>query len=129
MKINYTLKDKDGIEFLEEYSDGCISFIRRRITPPKILELIESNPIFGSALEAGEANGYVGLPLGHKYYGMDYDSVDVSVHGGLTWGQEQEIKGEKYWVLGFDTHHFGDNKHNWPIYKVVEETKRLKDQL
>lgn len=32
----------------------------------------------------GSLCGYVGLPAGHDLHGKDYDSVDVDVHGGLT---------------------------------------------
>lgn len=61
-------------------------------------------------------NGYVGLPKGHKYYGVDYmdlDDADISVHGGLTFsrmGNHMLNKGFKggYWYFGFDTAHFMD---------------------
>lgn len=32
----------------------------------------------------GALCGYVGVPEGHPAYGKDYDTVDVLVHGGLT---------------------------------------------
>lgn len=39
--------------------------------------------------------GYVGLPEDHSLFGADYDAVDPSVHGGLTFGgpcQEPETE-------------------------------------
>lgn len=32
--------------------------------------------------------GYVGVPPGHPAHGKDYDSVDVEVHGGLTFADK-----------------------------------------
>lgn len=71
--------------------------------------------------------GYVGVPKGHPAYGADYDRVDVSVHGGLTYAdtcmasdgpEDQPSAGichvpfegrphDVYW-LGFDCGHAFD---------------------
>src|SRR4030095_7424955 len=71
--------------------------------------------------ESGHWCGYVGLSEGHRYFGADYDTPDVHVHGGLTFfdycsddhdhgichipelGEPDRI----YW-FGFDCHHFQD---------------------
>lgn len=77
--------------------------------------------------EVGWGNGYVLLPTNHPFYGIDYDDINVRVHGGLTYGQKfdssnffNQIKGlkyfgdlteenckkfEGYWMIGFDTAH------------------------
>lgn len=98
----------------------------------------------------GYANGYVALPPTHPFHMVDYSETDeyVRVHGGLTFGQSiDDIKQDKdwvqctecigfdslddipagYWVVGFDTMHFGDGRLNrdW----CIEETLRLKNQL
>lgn len=53
--------------------------------------------------------GYVGLPRGHRYFGVSYDDIDVDVHGGLTFsGHRDEHGGEDIWWLGFDCAHAGD---------------------
>ena len=52
----------------------------------------------------GHMNGYVQLPEGHPYRGKDYDDIDATVHGGLTYADDEG------WV-GFDTAHSGDI---WP---------------
>jgi hypothetical protein len=70
--------------------------------------------------------GYVGVPVGHPAYGVDYDQIDVSVHGGLTYGAacaEDEADGapsggvchvpldgrpHEVWWQGFDCGHGGD---------------------
>lgn len=75
--------------------------------------------------------GYVGLPPGHRFHGVDYDDVKIEgnedcyvrVHGGLTFASECEpaddpsrgichvaAPGEpdKLWWLGFDCAHSDD---------------------
>jgi len=68
--------------------------------------------------------GYVGLPPGHAWHGKDYDDIDVSVHGGLTFAERcmdddrpmrervchvpQPGESDDVWWLGFDCHHFMD---------------------
>ncbi|MGW8936016.1 hypothetical protein [Gordonia terrae] len=51
----------------------------------------------------GAVNGYVKVPDGHPWYGLDYEMIDVEVHGGLTFARDG-------WI-GFDTLHLGDV---WP---------------
>lgn len=71
----------------------------------------------------GNLCGYVGVKRGHPAYKKDYDDVDVSVHGGLTYADfcqehSEESKGichlpgkrepkRIYW-LGFDCAHCYD---------------------
>ena len=54
----------------------------------------------------GHLNGYVAVPKGHRVWGKGYDDVDVDVHGGLTYADEDKETGE--WVFGFDCSHGGD---------------------
>ncbi len=68
----------------------------------------------------GALCGYVGVTEGHPAYNKDYNSVDVEVHGGLTFSDfchkgaeetgichkvDNEVK--TYW-LGFDCAHYQD---------------------
>ena len=39
-------------------------------------------------------------------WGQPYESIDVEVHGGLTYAEEDKVTGE--WVLGFDCNHADD---------------------
>lgn len=77
----------------------------------------------------GWGNGYIGLPEGHPLYGKGYDDVPVEVNGGLTFGQEEEIDGIKYWVFGFDCCHVWDTpeKHNEAF--VIAETESMYNQI
>jgi hypothetical protein len=51
---------------------------------------------------AGHRCGYVTVPAGHRCEGMDYNDIDVSVHGGLTYSN-----GAKF---GFDCAHYYDKR-------------------
>src|SRR4051812_33030319 len=66
---------------------------------------------------AGAWCGYVGVDPTHPYHGRDYDSLDVSVHGGLTYAKEcsghvchvpKPGEPENLWWFGFDCAHSGD---------------------
>jgi len=63
----------------------------------------------------GHRCGYIAIPKGHKLYGKDYDEIDISVHGGLTYAEYSEnsypVECEEpvYWI-GFDCAHAGDGK-------------------
>lgn len=124
----------------------CIAFINAFPQKQHInaLLLLRESDVRGFI---GEANGYVAIPPEHSLYGKIYDDVDVSVHGGLTCGapfckicdewrhyielidDDICIIPEDYYVLGFDTMHFGDNSINWSRENVIKETLRLKKQL
>ena len=62
---------------------------------------------------SGTLCGYVGIPKGHRFWGMGYGGdVDVelsdisdNVHGGLTYADKGD---DGYWYFGFDTAHAED---------------------
>ena len=61
---------------------------------------------------SGALCGYVGIPKGHKYWGVIYDEGDEEldaiaddVHGGFTYTEEGK---DGYWYFGFDTTHADD---------------------
>ena len=96
---------------------------------------VAAAPIYGAI------NGYVRIPKGHPWSGLDYDDVEPrpDVHGGLTYGKDG-------W-FGFDTLHAGDlwlgggqyhlcddveatcNCKIWNLDMVVDEAKRLAEQV
>lgn len=66
---------------------------------------------------SGHLCGYVAVPPGHPAYRLRYDSVNVDVHGGLTYsescqGQVCHVpkpgEADDVWWLGFDHAHLGD---------------------
>jgi hypothetical protein len=61
---------------------------------------------------SGALCGYVGIPKGHKYWGVIYDEGDAEldaiaddVHGGFTYTEQGD---DGYWYFGFDTTHADD---------------------
>ena len=81
----------------------------------------------GDVLQSGNKNGfnywvvsygthpccYVEIPKGHKYYNVDYDNIDISCHGGLTYGKSYlaAVTGDEptdRWFIGWDYAHYGD---------------------
>lgn len=106
-------------------------------------------PGFGK-FDFGWGNGYVLLPYNHPLYGVDYDSIAVDVHGGLTfseyfdvdrfheWIENREIGGDitrenyekfnNYWMIGFDTAHSGDGLDTCSKDYVMNETNNLLEQ-
>ena len=76
---------------------------------------------------SGALCGYVGIPKGHKYWGVIYDEGDEEldaiaddVHGGFTYTEEGK---DGYWYFGFDTTHADDFAP-----KVVEKLIELNDR-
>jgi len=72
----------------------------------------------------GWGNGYVAVPKGHPWYGMNDGDINANVHGGLTY---TDLGGD-YWVVGFDTCHLDDTPELWPMEAVVAETRQLMEQ-
>lgn len=83
---------------------------------------------------SGHLCGYVGVPEWHPWFGKDYDEIDASVHGGLTWAREElpsaiEADFGIDWWIGFDCAHGGDLMPRLPThlggtYRDVEYVKK-----
>ena len=59
----------------------------------------------------GSRCGYVAVPQGHTLHGKDYDEVEVTVHGGLTFADGEgtyPVAGEGLWWFGYDCGHWQD---------------------
>jgi len=65
---------------------------------------------------------YVFLPKGHKYYGKNYDDIDIDCHYGLTFSEDDlpynPLQNDD-WIIGWDYAHCGD-------YYGIYEMKELK---
>ena len=71
----------------------------------------------------GHRCGYVGLPKEHICEGKDYDEIDVSVHGGLTYagqGNKYPVDDNRSWI-GFDCAHYRDAKDLDLVKELNEE--------
>jgi hypothetical protein len=84
----------------------------------------------------GHLCGYVDIPKGHQYFGIEPDEIHVDVHGGITF---TNFIANDIYRIGFDCAHIGDyvpeamlhfpGQHYWTFDEVAAETKRLVDQL
>ncbi len=98
----------------------------------------------------GWGMGYVLLPPNHPFYGINYNDINIDVHGGLTysnyfdstrflkWTNNRKVVGDitldnfknfnNYWMIGFDTNHYGDNLEKCSESYVINETQNILDQ-
>jgi hypothetical protein len=127
-----------------EYTLGLENWMTKKYYPE----------LFKGLFEYGWGNGYVLLPHNHPFYGQDYNDLEVprfiNIHGGLTfsdyfsntrfleWIENREIFGnvnkdnfekfDRYWMIGFDTNHSGDNRENCSKEFVMKEIDKLLEQ-
>jgi hypothetical protein len=83
------------------------------VNPYKVEKEWESYGLKCAVVQGREAQfrcGYVRVPPGHAMHGRNYDNVDVEVHGGLTFAEEEPCAHEdgQGWWFGFDCAHAGD---------------------
>jgi hypothetical protein len=106
----------------------------------KLLKTFTKENTWLKMMDCGWGNGYVAIPQGHKLHGVHYDNIDnISVHGGITfselcneelieqWDLDKDLLG--YWILGFDTAHYNDDKYNCSEKFVLSETEDFKAQI
>jgi len=83
----------------------------------------------------GGNNGYIVLPYKHKFEELEDYQIELNVHGGITYKEEEKCYG---WVIGFDTSHVGDfvpkainchGSHFWTHEEVLAELKKVVEQL
>ena len=92
----------------------------------------------------GHLCGYVGIPAGHRLFGVDRDNaaMDFNCHGGITWSSGgDDHRPDNYWWIGFDCGHHGDlspmaakflkpyNEEYRTIQYVEHEIRSLIDQI
>lgn len=130
MKINYTTDVSQSLRVNPEYFGDYITFLYENKKMKEDLE--KAKDLLGSLsglISCGWGNGYVGVKRGHPLYGKHYTDVNVQVHGGLTFSDQETINGEDYWIFGFDTVHHRDNEVNWSEDHVQKETYNLLKEL
>lgn len=82
-------------------------------------------------LSHGYACGYIGVPPEHPWYKQEYDDIECTVHGGLTYagfGVPGTESDKSLWYVGFDTAHGGDNIHNCSKAYCEQELEQLYQQ-
>lgn len=116
----------------------------KRLDPPRVLldEKVGKYRIL--ILNCGyHPCGYVGVPLNHLLAGIDYDNLDIEVHGGLTFSAKGDgnIWPENYWWFGWDYAHAGDyagyepllqnqlGGKKWTTEEIYQEALSVIEQL
>ncbi len=132
-KVIYALLDEFNL--IEAYT-GVYMF-----TIPFNLRHIPATVL--KAIQRGWGKGYIVVHKTHKLYEAGLDNIEVQVHGGITYlgylryfkYHYQVIKLFKrknlddYYVIGFDTAHYKDNKIQQDKEYVESETKKLRKQI
>lgn len=89
---------------------------------------------------------YVRVPKNHPFYKRDYNELDITCHGGLTFGDDLKhvIPNDESdaWYVGWDYAHVGDYEilsnipnfsfiegKQWTTEEIYEDVKRVIDQL
>ncbi len=85
-----------------ECSKDPLGFIYEDVKKDGIRYLILRGP--------GSVNAYLGIPEKHPLAGFNYDDIELSVHGGLTYGQLGKLPywPEGWFWYGWDYAHAGD---------------------
>lgn len=85
---------------------------------------------------------YIEIPKGHKLYGIDYGEIDLNVHGGLTYS-DNELMGveSSNWFIGWDYAHYGDylgyeakfelhiEGKKWTTLEIIKDCENAIDQI
>lgn len=86
---------------------------------------------------------YIEIPKGHNLFEKHYDSIEIDVHGGLSYSSDCLLANENSWFIGWDYAHFGDylgyekiypreyqtNEKRWTTEEIFEEVKNAIEQL
>ena len=86
---------------------------------------------------------YVEIPKISKFYRKHYNDIDILVHGGLTYSDDElrisdNTKMANSWFIGWDYAHIGDymgfidlekNGKKWTTEEIIEECFNVIDQL
>jgi hypothetical protein len=84
----------------------------------------------------GASCGYVGVPIGHPYFGLDYDKPEIEVHGGLTFADTCQVGNDEsrsichkvdsedhVWWFGFNCAHGWDLAPGMNAYPQIGALK------
>lgn len=97
----------------------------------KLRDIDELKNINKSFFDIGWGNGYVSLPKDHIWYGINFNKLnnllnfnDFYIRHEITYSEYSD-ETKNYWVIGFDTAHYGDNSINCSKKNVEIETIKL----
>lgn len=105
----------------------------KHVKPDGLDELIARSGLTETMLkifQTGWGNGYVAVSKGHPWYGVSMHELDVRTESSITFSEYVHLvhplklrsTPKKFWLIGFDTMHYGNNLETWPESRVVENT-------
>ncbi len=106
----------------------------KHLEPPKVLldEVMNGHRVVILNLGTHPCS-YIAIPKNSHLYGMDYDKIPVSCHGGWTYGSDKllSVPSRNCWWFGWDYAHAGDfsgyhnglnqDEHRWTIKELRDE--------
>lgn len=112
------------------HSNGYVAVSPDSVVHGKHYDLLENISVHGgltfSEPVINKERTFVGdFLIRPEYVGRRNSLLDsaIEVSGSLS-----DIE-DDWWIVGFDTCHYGDNSENWSEDRVIEEVKRLMDQI
>ena len=87
---------------------------------------------------------YVKIPTNHKYYKVEFNDIDIDVHGCLSFGDNLthlNIGTDNDYYIGWDYGHLGDfigydyifsiseSDKKWTVEEIFEDVKSVINQL
>jgi hypothetical protein len=77
--------------------------------------------------------GYLVFNEDSKYYGKEYDEIDIPVHGGWTYSENELMPviypEDEVWIIGFDTAHVYDDETTQNVDFVEQELRKAIDNI
>lgn len=151
-KLNDIIQTLKREENMEEIGHVHCNIIKDMVyTSEKTRELLYHDKYNGYKyyiLSLGShPTAYIEIPKGYELYGVEYDNIDLDVHGGLTYGCEYlKISDDNTlsdsWFIGWDYSHCNDyveykcssnykeeNLKKWTTEEIIEECKNAIDLL
>jgi hypothetical protein len=112
----------------------------KRLSPPEVLYSEEYKGYKFYILNLGtHPCAYVKIPMGDKFYNVEYDDVDIDCHCGLTYSNKSlRSVDESGWFIGWDYAHYGDytgslgwvpEDKKWTTLEIYNECKNVVEQL
>lgn len=129
--VGFIVPNLDRVIFMESgHSNGYVAVSPDSVVHGKHYDLLENISVHGG-LTFSEPVIYKERTFGSnssippEFVGCRNSLLDsaIEVSGNLS-----DIE-DDWWIVGFDTSHCGDTPENWPEAKVVEEVKKLIDQI
>ena len=80
-------------------------------------------------MSLGHRCGYVAIPNGHEYFGVDYDEIPIGCHGGLTYSGDDYPIPDGNWYIGFDCNHYMDRPDYDALFRYFFDNEEVMESI